>query len=179
MKLLVRAGAIFDHINGSLFWLAAILVVFAEFAVCYDVVMRYFLNRPTMWVGEITANILVWFTFLGTAWLLRNEGHVKIDVLVTQLRPRVQAIINSITYILCAIACLAVAWYAGQVVWGQFQTGVHTHTLLGLPMWPLYVIIPISLFLLFIQFLRNSYKYLTEWRLLHATKTGDAAKPEI
>jgi TRAP-type C4-dicarboxylate transport system permease small subunit len=157
---------------------AGALVVFVEFAVCYDVVMRYFLNSPTVWAFEATENILVWVTFLGAAWLLKGEGHVKIDFVVTRLEPRTQSILNGITYILCAIACLAVVWYGVQVLWSQYQQDLHTHTRLGLLMWPLYVIIPISLFLLFIQFLRNSYKYLAEWRLLQATNRGITAKPE-
>jgi len=178
MKLLVRAGAIFDNINILLFWLAAVLVAFAEFAVCYDVFMRYFLNKPTIWAGEITENIIVWLTFLGAAWVLKNEGHTKIDVLANRLGPKAQAVLNSSIYILCGIACLVVAWYSGQVVWHQFQEGIHTHTRLSLLMWPIYIVIPISLFLLFIQFLGNSYKYLAVWRLPQATMRDDAAEVE-
>lgn len=178
MKFLVKAGAILDHFNNFLFWVAAVLLFIVWFAVCADVFMRYFLNRPIAWAFEISEHILMLVTFLGTAWLLRRDGHVKIDLLVLRFKPRVQVVINSMTSILCAIACLIVAWYGGWVVWDQFQRSLHFVTLLAPPMWPLYLIIPVSGFLLFIQFLRRTYGYLAGWRLLQATNKGGVAKPE-
>ena len=44
--------------------------------------MRYFLNRPLVWVLELTEYALLWVTFLGAAWLLRQGGHVQVDVIV-------------------------------------------------------------------------------------------------
>lgn len=177
VKVLVKASAILDHIIDYLVWLAAILLIFGWLSVCFEVLMRYFLNRPTVWTLEITENILVWVTFLGTAWLLRREGHVKIDFLILRLKPIRQAIINSITSISCAIICLAVAFYGVQVVWNQFQRSLVFSTILELPMAPFYIVVPIAFFLLCIQFLRRTYGYLAGWRLLQAKKEGSVAMP--
>lgn len=176
MKLLIKAGAILDYLNDFLIWLADIILVLAWFAVCFEVLMRYFLNRPTTWTIEITQNILVWVTFLGTAWLLRRDGHVKIDFLVARLKPSVYSIINGIASILCAIACLIVAWYATEVVWEQFMSGVVFSTILELPKAPLFAIIPIAFFLLCIQFLRRSYGYLTRRILPQTMSEGSTAQ---
>jgi len=165
MRSLAKAGAIFDRINEFMFWLAAAMVIFANFAICYDVGMRYFLNKPTTWAIELTENIQVWFTFFAAAWVLKREGHIKIDFIVSRLRPRTQAMLNLVNYVLCATACLVVTWYSGQVVWEQFQTGVHTHSYMHLLMWPIYIVLPIGFFLLFVQFLRNANRYLSEWKI--------------
>ena len=170
MKLLEKARAIFDHFNDFLLWLAGVLLYFALFSVCYEIGMRYFLHHPTVWSLELTEYTLVWVTFLGTAWLLRREGHVKIDFLLLRLKPRVQTIINIVTSILCAIACLVALWYSGQVVREQFQRGLVFSTALALPMWPIFIILPIGFFLLFIQFLRRTYRYLASWRLPQVTE---------
>ena len=177
MKLLVKAAATFDHLLDFLIWLAGALLIFGWLSVCFEVFMRYFLNRPTIWVIDITEHILVWITFLGTTWLLRREGHAKIELLTLQLRPRARIVINSITSILCAIICLVVAWYGVRVVWQHFHTGIIFPTILELPKAPLYLVVPIGFFLLFIQFLRRTYGYLAGWRLPQATNKGSIVKP--
>jgi len=165
MKFLTKAGAIFDRINEYLFWLAGILLAFAWFSDCYEVVMRYFLSRPTKWAMEASENILVWVTYLCAAWILRNDAHIKIDFVVVRLKSRVQIIIRSFTYALCALVCLAIFWYGLQVVQHQFQEHLVSPTLLALPLGPLHTIIPLSGLLLFIQFLRKIYSLAINWRV--------------
>ncbi len=176
MRFLKKAGIVFDRFNDILVWLAALLLTFVWISVSVEVFLRYFLNRPMRWTFESTENILVWITFLGAAWLLRSEGHIKIDLVVARLKPRGQFVINIIISILCAIACLVIAWYGVRVVSDQFQRNLHFVTLLAPLMWPLYTIIPISGFLLFIQFLRRTYRYLADWRVLQASSEVSTAK---
>lgn len=177
VKLLAKIGVIFDRFNGFLAWLAAIILILGWLLESYEIFMRYFLNRPTLWTMDIVLNTLVWATFLGTAWLLRREGHVKIEMLVLWLKPRVQFILNSITSILCAFGCFFVAWFGALVVWEQFQKGLLDDTALSLPQAPQFSIIPIGFFLLSIQFLRRSYGYMAGWRLPQAENKGGKAKP--
>jgi TRAP-type C4-dicarboxylate transport system permease small subunit len=149
----------FDRLNYILLWVAGCFLLFTVLAVCIEVCMRYFLGRPTLWSLEVTGHMLVWITFLGTAWVLESEGHVIIDFFIQRARPRTQAITNGATSILCALACLCVAWYGGQVVVEQFRSGLLFPTALALPMWPLFLIIPLSFFLLFLQFMRRALRY--------------------
>jgi TRAP-type C4-dicarboxylate transport system permease small subunit len=98
------------------------------------------------------------------AWVLKIEGHVKIDLVVNRLNPRNQCLVNSITSILGAITCLVLLWYGTKVSWELFERGTITNTILELPSAPLFAIVPIGSFLLFIQFLRRSYGYLKSWK---------------
>lgn len=178
MKLLAKAGAIFDYINEFLAWVSIILIAFAGFAVCYEVFMRYFLNSPTRWVLEVVANILVFVGLLAAAWVLRQERHAKMLILVARLKPRTQLILHSATSILCAIICLAVAWYGARLVWSQFQEGDIFHTILAPPKAPLYSVVPIGMFLLFIQFVRRTSGYLAQLRPPRATREGSTVRPD-
>jgi len=102
-------------------------------------------------------------TFLGAAWLLKEGGHIKIDLMVMWLSPKAQAILNIITSALSAIACLVILWYGTQVVWEQFVMDFHDATTLALPQGPIYIVIPLGFFLLFVQFLRNINMYILDW----------------
>ena len=133
-------------------------------SVSLEVVMRYFLGRPTVWVLEIAQLGLVYVPFLGAAWLLRREGHVKMDVVLNQLKPRAQSLVNAITSIVGAITCLVIAWFSAQMTWEYFQLDYTSPTGLRIPTAPILVIVPVGVYLLSIQFLRRSNGYLGMWK---------------
>ncbi len=170
MKRMERAGAIFDRVNGFFIWFIGISLAIGWFATCYEVVMRYFLNRPTRWVLEYLENMLVFITFLGPAWVLKNEGHVSMDLILTRFAPKTQALINGITSLVCSFACLIITWYGIKVVWRQFAEGQRFPTILEIPMWPLFLVIPVGFFLLFIECLRRTHRNWASRKLAKAMK---------
>ena len=169
MKLLAKVSVVFDRAIDYLAVLSGILAVFMMLSVCADVVLRYFLNRPIKGVTEITEMCIVALTFLGAAWLLKKEGHVRIDVLVDRLSPRSQALLNGITSIVGVIICLALAWYSANLAVDHFQRGVTTFTVLKIVTYPRFIIIAVGSFLLSIQFIRRSYGNLKTRRSLAET----------
>jgi TRAP-type C4-dicarboxylate transport system permease small subunit len=99
----MNSTPLFDRIIDLLASLAGGLILFMMLSICIDVVLRYFLNRPLTWGVEISEYILLWSTLLSVAWVLKIEGHVKIDLVVNRLNPRNQCLVNTITSILGAI----------------------------------------------------------------------------
>ena len=149
-----------DRIIGFLASLAACLIIFVMLAIGVDVVMRYFFGSPMLWVQEIAEYNLVYMTFLATAWLLGKEGHVKLDVFLNQLGPRIQLIFNVITSFVGAIICAILTWFGAEVVWEFFQKDTYEATILEPKSYYLYAVIPLGTFLLFFQFLRRAFRYL-------------------
>ena len=164
MKLLAKISAGFDRSVGILAFLGIVLVVFMIFGVSTDVILRYFFSRPIHWMLEVTAYSLLWMTFLGVAWVLKGEGHVKVDLVLKRLNPKTQAMLTIITSLMGAIIFLVITWYGAKVTWEHLQTGYFLSTLLRPPKWPILAIIPIGSFFLFIQFLRRAYAQLDIWR---------------
>lgn len=160
MKFLHIGLTTLDRITGFLASLAACLIIFVMLAIGVDVVMRYFFGSPMLWVQEVAEYSLVYMTFLGTAWLLGKEGHVKMDVLLNQLGPRIQLIFNVITSFVGAIICAILTWFGTELVWEFFQKGSYEATILEPKSYYLYVVIPLGTFLLFFQFLRRAFRYL-------------------
>lgn len=163
MKLLTKPTSIFDRIIDLFAGAAGVIVLFLIASICAEIVMRYFLNRPLAWVVEISETNLLYLTFLGAAWVLKREGHVKVDIVVSRFRPGIQALFNAISSILGAAVCLVLIWYGAQETWSHFVRGLYlpdTH----MPIAPILLIIPLGSFLFFIQFLRQTRKYLNEWR---------------
>jgi TRAP-type C4-dicarboxylate transport system permease small subunit len=93
-RSLARIGCILDRIIDLCAFAAGLLLSFILISVCLEVVMRYFLNRPLQWVIELTEYALLYITFLGTAWLLKKDGHIAVDVMLFRLGPRAQAFLG-------------------------------------------------------------------------------------
>ena len=163
-KLLIKASSAFDRILGVFMFLAAAILAFLMLAVCWDVIARTFAGKPLIWLLEFTEYGLLYITFLCTAWVLKNEGHVISDLLLVALSPKSQAFLNMATSILGAVICLFLTWFGAAVSWEKLQSGAYQPTPIEPPDFPIFVIIPIGSFLLFIQFLRRAYKNLGHWR---------------
>lgn len=165
MKLIAKADATFDHILDYLTWLACALFLSAPLLVTCDVVTRYLLGHSLMlWVIEICEYILLYTAFLGAAWLLRREGHVKMDLVLNMLKPRSQALLNTITSVLGVAICLTLTWLAAQTTWENFVKGYYRDTILDPPSFLFHGVVALGGFLLFIQFIRRTHGYLRSWR---------------
>ena len=55
-------------------------------SITVDVLLRYFLNSPLLWVDELASFLLVLIIFGGLAYTFVVGGHIRID-LVTALLP--------------------------------------------------------------------------------------------
>ncbi len=166
MKTLKKLGAIFDSANSVLAVLAGVVIVSLMLIITYEVIIRYFLNRSLVWSVEITGYSLLYVTFLAAAWLLRSEGHVRMDLLIERLNPRAQALMNTLTSIMGVAICLTILIFGVKVSWESYQLGYFMSSEMRPPQYLILIIIPIGMLMLSVQFARRSYGYLMTWKSL-------------
>jgi TRAP-type C4-dicarboxylate transport system permease small subunit len=144
--------------------LAVLLLIFITLIISYTIGARYLALPVPVWVVQFTEYALLWITFLGAAWLLRKNMHVKIDLFMTLLKPRGQRIMR-ITHSTIGIAVSAViAWYASGLVWDFFQRGVIHIRAIDVPKFAVLLVIPLGFILLLIEFVVQLAKELTKSR---------------
>ena len=175
-NLLAKAIKFYDRTIDIIALLAGILVIFLMLSVGLEVALRYFLGRPTSWVVEIAGYILIFIPFMVAAWVLRREGHVRMDLLLNRFSTRIQCLINAVTSLVGAIICLVLT-YSGLKATFYF-VGYQTPTILMLPKSLIIAIIFVGSFLLFIQFLRRTFSYVERWRRSEK-KEEPIDKPEL
>ena len=164
MGLIRSLSNFFDRVLVVATVLAGLLLIFSLLSISMEVASRYFLGRPMGWVTEISEYIMIYITFLAAAWVLKQEKHVKMDIVLDRLSPKTQSVFNIFTSGMSAIVCLILSWYGAKVTLELFQTGYFTPTILELPKFIIVGIICIGSILLLIQFMRRTYNYLSSWR---------------
>jgi TRAP-type C4-dicarboxylate transport system permease small subunit len=152
----------FDRFNTFLMVASLTLSVLLMLTVTIAVATRYFFDfAPTGWF-ELWQYTMLYITFLGAAWLLNKEGHVMMDVITSRLQARTQTILNIISSILGAICCGALAYWGTLQTRTSFINGyIELEAELNLPEWTIMWIIPFCSFLLFLQFIRRTYRFAT------------------
>ncbi|MEW6374880.1 MAG: TRAP transporter small permease [Thermodesulfobacteriota bacterium] len=154
-----KLGTTFDKILIILFWVAGGLLMFATVGTCIDVILRYCFNRPIHWMLEITEYIMLYIPFLGAALVLKEDGHIRVDLLVNRFSDRNKARLNIITSLVGSIVMLTYTWFGTQVTLDYFKRGIPALESLKTPMFLILMIIPIGGFFFTIQFLRQVMGY--------------------
>ncbi|SEN61440.1 TRAP-type mannitol/chloroaromatic compound transport system, small permease component [Mesobacillus persicus] len=143
-------------------WFILILI----FSLVYEVASRHLFNKPTFWSYDISYMLGGSAAFLGMAWVMKNKQHIRVDLFYERLSERNQAILE---------ICLTLALFFPLVLVG-FTNSLDAAIASFLrqetaatgswrpPIFPIRLVIPISLGLLFLQgvadTIRNIYQLL-------------------
>lgn len=157
---------IFNRVLDVTLYFDGILIFFLLITVCVDVALRNLVGRPTMWIVEVSGHVLLYLPFVAGAWVLKNDKHVKMDLLFNYMSPKNQALLNSIMFSIGAIVCLAIVWLGSQMIMEMIRTGLLALGVLQALEWPIMIIIPIGFVLLFIEFIRRTRAYVMTWKTL-------------
>jgi TRAP-type C4-dicarboxylate transport system permease small subunit len=166
MKLLHKAGIIFDKIVDYMLLSAAVIVVLTAVVVSEDVISRKFFGFTWVLLYEIITYALLWMTFLGTTAIMRMHSHVKMDSVTGRLSSKVQALINGVTSTLCALLLIGIVFYTAKMTVSDYQTNFILATILNPPKWPIEIIIPTGFFMLLIQIIRNAHGFFVTYKAL-------------
>lgn len=141
-----------------------VMIMFMMLAICTHVGMRYIFDKPLNWVIDVSTILLLYTAFLGGAWLLRDEGHVSVDFIFAQLKPRNQFLLQIINSVICLAVCAIITVYGIIETISVLKLDLYVDMPLEPPKWVVIIIIPLGSFLLFIQFIRRIRGFLKKFR---------------
>jgi TRAP-type mannitol/chloroaromatic compound transport system permease small subunit len=150
-----------ESIGLTVRWLVLIMMM----VMVYEAIARRLFNSPTIWAHEFDTMLFGAYFLLGGAYVLRHEAHVNLDIFYRKLSPRAKARMDVATYTLMFIYCYVLLLYAVPYAWDSVSRFEHGTTIWGPPLWPLKLIIPISVILLMFQgisrYIRSLYTFIT------------------
>ena len=139
-----------DIISGGLLSVGVTLIF-------YGVIMRYVFNDARSWVDEISQYLIIWGTLIGTSVALRNDHHIKVDMLFNVLPKKVQHIVTLFAHCVGVTFSLFIGYYGYQLVAFTHNTG-QVSTDVGIPLYLVYSILPLTGALLAFRFIIKLYE---------------------
>ena len=141
--------AFLHTIDGISTWVgkaAAWLIIVLMMVVCVEVVKRYILNAPTAWIFDAENMLYGTLFMLGGAYTLAQNAHVRGDFLYSSMRPRTQASLDIVLYILFFLPGIAALIYSGWIFAVEsWRINEHSNvTADGPPVWQFKFMIPLA-----------------------------------
>lgn len=155
MKIVKTLNTILDRSLVLLAILAGILVVLVMLLVTGDVLFRYALSSPIRWAPEITEIFILYIAFLGTAWVLKRDGHIKLDLVMRVLSPKAKNTLLFFSYLVCFAICCIIFWFGIKTTLLCFERNMYDPTVMEFPIGPIVAIIPVGTFFLILEFARK------------------------
>jgi TRAP-type mannitol/chloroaromatic compound transport system permease small subunit len=152
-------------------WLVAPLVA----AVTWEVISRYGLDSPTIWVFDTTYMLYGAIFMLGASYTLLKGAHIRTDMLWETYSDRTKGMVDLVAYVAFFFPGLMMIFISSvdDAIY-SFQIGERGEQTAWRPIiWPFKAIIPTTALLLMIQGVSELLKSL------YAVRTGRLyAKPE-
>jgi TRAP-type mannitol/chloroaromatic compound transport system permease small subunit len=142
-----------DHVSTWSGKASAWIILLLTAAVCIEVFKRYILNAPTAWIFSAEYMMYGTLFMMAGAYTLAQNGHVRGDFLYGSMRPRSQAWLDLVLYIVFFLPGIVALLYAG---WDFARASwiIHEHvndTADGPPLYPFKAIIPLAGALVLLQ----------------------------
>jgi len=141
-KFLHTVDAISTWVGKACAW----LIIGLMLLVCAEVFKRYILNMPTAWIFDASNMFYGTLFMMCGAYTLAQNAHVRGDFLYSSMRPRTQAGLDLVLYIVFFIPGIAALIYSGWVFAVESWT-INEHsnvTANGPPVWQFKFMIPLA-----------------------------------
>ena len=79
---------------------------------CFEVMMRYVFDDPTIWAHEMSMMLGVFIACVGWSYVHLIHGHVRVDVLYSRMSPRGKAITDIVATMVFFFPLIIVLIYA-------------------------------------------------------------------
>ncbi len=132
---------------------AAWLIILLMMVVCVEVFKRYIMNMPTAWIFDADNMLYGTLFMLCGAYTLAQNAHVRGDFLYSSMKPRMQASLDIVLYIVFFLPGVAALIYAGYD-YASLSWHINEHsnvTAEGPPVYHFKTVIPIAGALILIQ----------------------------
>jgi TRAP-type mannitol/chloroaromatic compound transport system permease small subunit len=179
MRTLLRLGQAIDDLNERIGKAMSWLILAAVLVSSVNAAIRFAFNKSSnAWLE------LQWYLFgavvlLGAAYTLRNNEHIRIDIISSRLSPSARNWIDIFGHLFfLAPLCIVMIWFGVPFFWRSILSGETSSSAGGLIVWPAKLLVPLGFALLLLQGVSEFIKRVAIMKGLIADPHADAAAPD-
>ena len=144
----------YDVLLYGLAGLAALLIAAMMVVITLDVVVRNFGYQSSSHLFTFTEYALLFVPCMGAPWLVRQKGHIYVEILLMHLTPRTKKWLMRGIGVACIAVCLTIAWYGFGITIADFRGNEKDVRSFDMPRWMIVGWIPLSFLMMGIEFAR-------------------------
>ncbi|MDR7075745.1 TRAP-type C4-dicarboxylate transport system permease small subunit [Neobacillus niacini] len=158
MKIVNKTIRFINYINQQMYVVIGVIITFLSLMIFYDVIARYFFERPTRFGFDTSVWLTAVMAFIGGGYAILKNEHVRVDMYYAKFSDKGKAIVDLISHLFIFLTVIALVFWGGQHVLDLYKKGVVATTGLNIPMWIKWSILPIGGTLLGLQALVTLFK---------------------
>jgi len=147
---------------------AALTLGWRVVSVVAAVAMRNLGVQPYAWLFTSAEYGLLYMTMLGAPWLVREKGHVHIELVTAALPASLRRIVSRIVAAACVAVSLILAWYGLDLFLTNIERNDYDVRAYFYPRWLLTISFPIAFSIMAIEFAR----FVFGPELMHSGEAG-------
>lgn len=147
---------------------AGAILIWLMVSIIVSVAMRNAGLQPFAWLFTSAEYGLFYMTLLGAPWLVREKGHVHIELLTAYLPAAAGRVVSRLVALLCCLVCIILAWKGLDLFLTNVERGDYDVRAYFYPRWLLTIAFPLSFSIMAIEFAR----FIAGPDLLHSGKAG-------
>jgi C4-dicarboxylate transporter, DctQ subunit len=133
---------------------AGVLMVAMMTTIFIDVVLRNLGYQSSAHFFTFTEYALLAVPCLGAPWLVRERGHIYVEMFLMSLPLRARTLAIRVIGLVCVLVCAVLGWYGGVITVNDFMHAERDVRSFDMPRWIVVGFIPLSFAMMAIEFLR-------------------------
>ena len=134
--------------------IARAMIVIMIVLVAIDVVARYVFNSPLGFASEYVMYLMVGVTLLAANYVLREKGHIRVDIIIRLLPPRAQVWLTVVTDVVSVFCVVILLIQTFNLTAQSLANNTSSVTAMATPLGIVQLMLPIGFGLLLIEFIR-------------------------
>ena len=159
-KLSYKTANVIHAISRGLVWIAAGASIIMMLTIVSNVVGRFVFRMPLPGTNEIVEMLTAALIFFTLAYTEHKRRHIHVELIVSKLPRRAQAILASIMYFFGAIFFIVMSWQGGILVFKSMTPLVQASHILSIPEAPFLLAVAFGSLLFGIELLMHVFQPL-------------------
>jgi C4-dicarboxylate transporter, DctQ subunit len=149
LRLLAKA---YDAVLYGMAWLAGLMMVAMMAMIVIDVTLRNLGYQSSAHFFTFTEYFLLLIPLLGAPWLVREKGHIYIELFIAALPSRVRRTLLVMIVMACIVVALILAWFGGLIAVQDFLGNEKDVRSFDMPRWMLTMWFPLTFGMMALEF---------------------------
>lgn len=158
MRFLTGFIRFVDTVNEWIAKVASFFIYPMMLVLVYEVVMRYYFKRPTIWAHETSCMLSGAHFIIGGAYALQKGAFVNVEIVYVRFSKRTRAVIDLFTWSMFYIFVGVLLWKSLPWAWESFRIREFTDSTWGPYVWPIKLTVPFAAFIMLLQGMTRTVK---------------------
>ena len=154
MRVLKSVAKVYDAVLYGMAYAGGFLMAAMMTVIFLDVVLRNLGYQSSSHFFTFTEYALLAIPCLGAPWMVREKGHIYVEIFLMYLKPRLRRRVTLAIGVVCIVVCAVLAWYGFGVTFNDFANNEKDVRSLDMPRWMVVGFIPLAFAMMAAEFLR-------------------------